>query len=441
MTQTSARGILSLAVPAFLALVAESVFLLVDSAVVGRLGVTPLAGLGAASAVLLTMVGVFVFLAYGTTSAVARQAGAGDVRSAVEDGWAGIWLAVLLGVLVGAATAAAARPLVAAVGGSPAVLAEATTYLRISALGLPAMLVVLATTGILRGLLDTRTPMLVAGVGFAANAVLDVVLVHAVGLGIAGSAWGTVIAQVGMAVALLAVVGQHSRRHGASARPHPRRVLRSAADGVPLLVRTLALRAILLVTVATAAGLGDVPLAAHQVSSSIWSTLAFALDALAIAAQAITGQALGAGDRDGVREATRTMMRWGLGAGVVLGVGVALLHRVLPPLFTGDAGVQDALAAALLVVAAGCPLSGLVFTADGILIGAGDGRWLAGASVLVLLAYLPLVGLAGAVGDGRSAPAALAVLWVAFTGFMLIRWGTLWWRLRSDAWMVTGSHR
>lgn len=438
---TSPRQILSLAVPAFLALVAESVFLLVDSAVVGRLGVTPLAGLGAAGAVLMTMAGVFVFLAYGTTAAVARRVGAGQLQAAIEDGWAGIWLALGLGVAVAATTIAAAHPFVTAVGGSAAVLDQAAVYLRISALGLPALLVIMAATGILRGLLDTRTPMLVAGVGFSANAVLNVLLVHGLGMGIAGAAWGSVIAQVGMALVLVGVVAHHSRSHGSSPRPHLARVLRSAADGVPLLVRTLALRAILLLTVWTAAGLGDVPLAAHQVSMTIWSTLAFALDAIAIAAQALTGQALGAGDRPGVRAATATMMRWGLGSGIVLGVLVAGLHRVLPPLFTTDPGVQDTLAAALLVVAAGSPLAGLVFTADGILIGAGDGRWLAGASVLTLVAYLPLVLAAGRFGEGGSAPFALTVVWIAFTGFMLVRWGTLWWRLRGDGWLVTGERR
>ena len=93
------REVLGLAVPAFLALVAEPLFLMVDAAVVGRLGVVPLAGLGAASSVLLTAAGVFVFLAYGTTSVVARQFGAGSRRGALETGVGGVWLAGGLGVL------------------------------------------------------------------------------------------------------------------------------------------------------------------------------------------------------------------------------------------------------------------------------------------------------------------------------------------------------
>ena len=435
------REVLSLAVPAFLALVAEPLFLLVDSAVVGRLGVTPLAGLGAASAVLTSVAGLFVFLAYGTTAAVARRMGAGQERDAAEDGWSGIWLALLIGLAAAAVTGGAARPLVEAVGGSPEVVEQASTYLRISALGLPAMLLVLAATGVLRGHLDTRTPLVVATVGFTGNAVLNVVLVHGVGLGIAGAAWGTVIAQVGMAVALVAVVARHGRRVGASVALRPSRVLASAADGVPLLVRTLALRAVLMLTVATAASFGDVPLAAHQVTSTVWSTLVFALDAIAIAAQALTGRALGAGDAPAVRRATTLMMRWGLWSGVAVGVLVALVHRVLPAAFTQDPDVRSAIAAALLVVAVSQPLAGVVFVADGVLIGAGDGRWLAVASTVTLIAYLPMLLLAREVGQGRTAPEAMVVLWIAFSGFMLVRWGTLWWRLRGDGWLVTGASR
>ena len=203
-----------------------------------------------------------------------------------------------------------------------------------------------------------------------------------------------------MAIALVAVVTRRARALHATLRPHPGRVLRAAATGVPLLVRTVALRAVFVVTTWVAAGLGDVPVAAYQVSVTVWSFLAFALDALAIAGQALTGKALGAGDVASARSATRTMTWWGVLGGAVLGAVVLALHQVLPPLFTSDPAVQQALAAGLVVVAVSQPLSGLVFVLDGVLIGAGDGRWLAGAQVAVLLAYLA----AGAVGAQPRRP-------------------------------------
>jgi len=434
------REILRLAVPAFGALVAEPLFLLTDSAIVGRLGTVPLAGLGVAGALLATAVGVFVFLAYGTTAAVARRVGAGDLRGAVADGMDGVWLAALLGLVVAAVAGVLAVPLVEAFGPSGQVAEQAVTYLRWSLPGLPAMLVVLAATGVLRGLQDTRTPLVVAACGAAGNAVLSVGLVHGVGLGIAGSAVGTVLAQAGMAVALLLVVVRGARRTGASLRPDPRGVLRVARVGVPLLVRTLTLRAALLVMTYVAVAQGDAPLAAHQVAMAVWGLLALGLDAVAIAGQALTGRALGAGDAAAARVLTRRMLAWGVGAGAVTGVLLLAGRGVLAPLFSPEPEVQAVLSAVLVVVALALPLAGWVFVLDGVLIGAGDGRYLAVAGVWTLVAFLPMAGLVlVAAGTGTT---GLVWLWVAFAGgFMSARAVTLGLRLRGDAWVVLGPAR
>ncbi|WP_010147224.1 MATE family efflux transporter [Serinicoccus profundi] len=434
-----AREILRLAVPAFLALVAEPLFLLADSAIVGHLGTSALAGLGVASAVLLTAVNIFVFLAYGTTAVVARRLGAGDQRGAISAGVDGIWLALLLGTLGAVGTALFAALLVQVFGAGPDVAAEAVTYLRWSALGIPSMLVVLAATGVLRGLQDTRTPLVAAVVGFTANAALSLLLVHGVGWGIAGAAIGTVIAQTGMALALVLIVVRGARRLGSSLTFHGAGVLRAARGGIPLLVRTIALRAALLVTTWSAAGLGDEQLAAHQVAMTVWSTLAFALDALAIAAQALTGKTLGASDVEGTRAATTLMLRWSVWFGAALTLLVLVLHRVIPLGFSQDPDVRTALAAALIVVALGQPIAGIAFILDGVLIGAGDTRWLAWAQTAATLAYLPMV--LGVRLSGAEGTTGLVWLWIAFTGFMTARALLLWWRARGEAWMVVGAER
>ncbi|HSU75080.1 MAG TPA: MATE family efflux transporter [Terrabacter sp.] len=438
-TVSHRREIVRLAVPAFLALIAEPLFLLADSAIIGHLGTAELAGLGIASAALVTAAGIFVFLAYGTTSVVARHLGAGDERSAVSAGIDGLWLALALGAVSATVVAVWARPICAAFGASPAVLEQATTYLRISALGVPAMLVILAVTGVLRGLQDTTTPLVASVVGFGANILLNLLLVYGLHWGIAGSAWGTVLAQTGMGVALVTVLLVKARARHARLRPHPGRVLAAARTGIPLLVRTLALRATLLVTTWVAASLGDVPLAAHQVAMTVWSFLAFALDALAIAGQAITGRALGAGDREGVRVAMATMVRWGVWGGLALGLVVVALHGVVPALFTSDPAVQQALGAALVVVGLGQAVAGYVFVLDGVLIGAGDGRWLAWGMVVTLAAYLPVILWVRAAGPSDSPTRDVVVLWVAFTVFMVIRGLGLGWRARHDDWMVVGA--
>ncbi|MGA9746012.1 MAG: MATE family efflux transporter, partial [Nocardioides sp.] len=210
------REILRLAVPAFLALVAEPLFLLSDAAIVGHLGTPELAGLGIAGAIVQTAVGLCVFLAYGTTASVARRIGAGDLRGALAQGIDGVWLAVLIGAMATLLGVLATGPLVALFDPDPVVAEQATRYLRWAFLGVTPLLVMLATTGILRGLQDTRTPLVVAVVGNLLNIVLNLVLVYGLDLGIAGSAIGTVLAQVASAIALLVVVVRAARHAGAS---------------------------------------------------------------------------------------------------------------------------------------------------------------------------------------------------------------------------------
>ncbi|MFF4707239.1 MATE family efflux transporter [Streptomyces sp. NPDC001288] len=429
------REIVALAVPAFGALVAEPLFVMADSAIVGHLGTAQLAGLGVASALLTTAVSVFVFLAYATTAAVARRVGAGDLPAAIRQGMDGIWLALLLGLGVIAVTLPLAPGIVDLFGASATAGPYATTYLRISSLGIPAMLIVLAATGVLRGLQDTRTPLYVAVGGFVANAALNAGLVYGAGLGIAGSAWGTVIAQCAMAVVYLTVVVRGARRHGASLRPDAAGIRASAQAGAPLLVRTLSLRAVLMIATAVAARLGDADIAAHQIVLSLWSLLAFALDAIAIAGQAIIGRYLGAGDTAGAREACRRMVQWGIATGVVLGLLVVIARPFFLPLFSSDPTVKDIALPALLIVALSQPISGVVFVLDGVLMGAGDGPYLAGAMVVTLAVFTPVALLVPAFGGGLTA------LWAAMTLMMATRMLTLWLRTRSGRWIVTGATR
>ncbi|MCX5196283.1 MATE family efflux transporter [Streptomyces sp. NBC_00249] len=429
------REILALAVPAFGALVAEPLFVMADSAIVGHLGTPQLAGLGIAAALLTTAVSVFVFLAYATTAAVARRVGAGDLQAAIRQGMDGIWLALLLGAAVVAVVLPFAPALVSLFGASDTVAPYAITYLRISALGIPAMLAVLAATGVIRGLQDTRTPLYVAIGGFVLNGVLNVALVYGAGLGIAGSAWGTVMAQCAMAAVYLFVVVRGARRHGASLRPDAAGIRACAQAGVPLLVRTLSLRAILMIATAVAARLGDADIAAHQILLSLWSLLAFALDAIAIAGQAIIGRYLGAGDTEGAKAVCRRMVQWGIGAGLVLGLLVVLARPVFIPLFTSDPAVENTLLPALLVVALAQPVCGIVFVLDGVLMGAGDGPYLARAMLLTLAVFAPAALLVPVLGGGLTA------LWWAMTLMMLVRMATLQLRGRSGRWLVAGATR
>lgn len=429
------RDILRLALPALGALVAEPLFLLADSAIVGRLGTGPLAGLGVAATVLATVVNVCVFLAYGTTAAVARRLGAGDPRAALRQGIDGLWLGAVLGLGLLAVAAPVAGAIVDALGASTAIRGYALTYLRLSLLGVPAMLVVLAGTGVLRGLHDTRTPLVVAVVGSAVNLALNAVFVLGLGWGIAGSAIGTVLTQYASAAAYVTVVVRGARRLAVPIRPGRAGLRVVAVAGGPLLLRTLTLRAALVVMTAVATRIGDVAIAAHQVVFGVWSLLALALDAVAIAAQAITGRALGAGELAGARAATRRMVGWGIAAAVGCGLAVAALSPVLPMAFSTSPDVRQLITRVLLVVAGLQPVAGIVFVLDGVLIGAGDGPYLARSGILTLGIFLAAAAVVLATSAG------LVTLWLAFGVFMLARMAVLVRRARDDAWLVPGAVR
>jgi putative MATE family efflux protein len=432
------RDILRLAVPALGALIAEPLFLIVDSALVGHLGVEPLAGLGIASAVLQTIVGLMVFLAYSTTPAVARRFGAGDPSRAVSVGIDGIWLALGIGAVLALVGYVATPFLVGLFGATPEVAQQAEIYLGISMWGLPAMLVVFAATGLLRGMQDTVTPLWIAGFGFGANALLNWTFIYGFGWGIAGSAVGTVVAQWGMVAAYAIVVGRLARRHAASVRPQREGVRGSARSGGWLFLRTVSLRIALLATVVVATGLGTVELAGWQVAFTIFSTAAFALDALAIAAQALIGKGLGAEDRPLVQRVLGRTVAWGAWFGVITGALIGALSGVIGLLFTGDPGIATLVQPALIVLAIAQPICGVVFVLDGVLIGAGDAKYLAIVGVLNLVPFVPALVLVAVLHPVGAA--GLAWLAISFFGvYMLARLLTLGWRVRGSTWMTAGG--
>ncbi|MDR1186060.1 MAG: MATE family efflux transporter [Bifidobacteriaceae bacterium] len=425
----SYRRVLALAVPALGALVAEPVFIMVDTAIVGRLGTTPLAGLSLAGAILGTTVYLCVFLTYATTAAVAQAFGAGRLDDAARRGTDVLWLAFGLGTGLAIALWAAARPLAALFGPDSAVLDQAVTYLRWSALGLPAMLVVLAATGVLRGLHNTKVTLRVAMAGGIVNAIGSLVLCYPAGLGIMGAALGTVLGQTVMALWAGGLVVAFARRQSVGLRPRWSGLGRVARSGVPLFLRTCALRACAMVALWVATGLGAAELAAQQVVTNIWSFSALAIDALAVAAQALVGSAIGAGDPTGLADVKRAVMRLSVFTGVALGAVFAALAWVWPWAFSDDPLVHRAAAIGLLVMALCMPLGAWAFALDGILMGAGDFVFLAKGMGVALLCYLPA---ALAIRLWAHGPGGIGWLWLAYAGLLMAARG-LFYRKRAHA--------
>ncbi len=438
------KRILALAIPSLGALIAEPLFLLTDTAMVGHLGASALASLGLASTVLTTVIGLLIFLAYATTPIVARRLGAGNRPGALSAGIDGLWLALGLGVILGALGYALTPLVVGWFGAEGDVSLGAVSYLSISWWGLPGMLLVIAATGLMRGLQDTRTPLWIALAGFSANAALNAVLIYGLGLGLIGSALGTVVAQWAMAAVFLAITIREARAHQVSLAPGLIGIRAAARSGSWLFVRTLSLRVALISTVVVATGLGTRELAAWHIVFTIFSLLALALDALAIAAQALVGHDLGSGDVQTVRQTTSTLMAWGFMGGGMLATLTGLLSPVLPFVMTSDGPLREVLVVVLILLALTLPLSGFVFVLDGVLIGAGDGKYLALTGVLNVVMFAPFLWLASITQWEVSGVnlGGLLMLEAAFgVSYIGARALTLGLRARGERWMVTGESR
>ncbi len=424
------REIAGLALPALGALAAEPLYLLVDTAIVGHLGREQLAALGIAFAVLGGVFAIFNFLQYGTTAQVARAGGAGAEETAHRLGAQAVWLSLAFGVGVAVLVAVLAEPLVSLMGGEGQTADYAVTYLRIAAIGLPAAFLALGGQGYLRGISDLRTPLVVLVVANAVNLVLEVVFVYGLDWGIEGSAWGTALAQLGMGAAFLVLIARGLNRTELVLRlALARRVL---SLGKWIFIRTTALMASFVLAGAVATRFGDASIGAHQVAFQLWVFLALVLDAIAIAGQIIVGRELGAGNRDDAYSASARMIWLSVALGGAFAVVMLALAGLLPRIFTGDPAVLDEAALLWPLFALMQPLNGAVFALDGILIGAGDGPFLAGSMVAAFLACATVL-LASLAEDW-----GIRGVWAALVVLIVVRLTLMAARFRRGRWLVTG---
>ncbi|WP_229401150.1 MATE family efflux transporter [Micromonospora okii] len=426
----SPRRIASLALPALVVLAAEPLYVLVDTAVVGHLGRMPLAALAIGGTVLTLITWLGTVLAYGITGRAARRFGAGDRAAAVAEGVQASWLALGVGVLVALAMQPGAGPLADVLAGPGEVADAAARWLRVAALGAPGLLLAAAGNGWLRGVQDTRRPLwFVLGPNLL-SALLCPLLVYPVGWGLTGSAAANVVAQTISGVLFaVALVGER-----VPLRPRPRVIRRHLALSRDLLIRGVAFQASFLSATAVAARFGVAAVGAHQIAVQLWFFTVLVLDAIAIAAQALVGAALGAGDAAGARALARRLALVGGVCGVAFAVLIAAGAGVLPALFSSDPHVHDQAMAAWPWLVALQPIGGVVFALDGVLIGAGDVRYLRNLAIAAAFGgFLPGIWLAYGFDLG------LGGIWAGLTLFVLIRLGALLLRLRSGAWAVVGA--
>ncbi len=430
----TARRIAGLALPALGVLAAEPLYLLFDIAVVGRLGALSLAGLAIGGLVLSLVSSQGTFLSYGTTARSARFFGVGDRAAAVREGVQATWLAVGLGVLIVAVVQAVAVPMVAVLADGGAIAAETLPWLRIAICGAPAILISLAGNGWMRGVQDTARPLRYVVSGFAVSAVLCPLLVYGwLGLPrleLEGSAVANLVGQ--WLAALLFCRALLAER--VPLRADARVVGSQLVMGRDLLLRSLAFQVCFVSAAAVAARFGAAAVAAHQVVLQLWSFLALVLDSLAIAAQSLVGAALGAGHLNLAKSVAWRVTAFSAAAAVILALLFAAGAPVMPALFTDDRAVLDAIDVPWWFLVAQIPVAGVVFAIDGVLLGAGDAKFMRNATLLsALLGFLPLIWLSLAFGWG------LVGIWSGLSTFMVLRLVFVGWRAFSGRWLVAGT--
>ncbi len=429
---STSRGLLALAASAFVVLAAEPLYLLVDTIVVGHLGVVALGALGIGVAVLgfVTLIGTFV--EYGTTARSARLFGAGDQPAAVNEGVQASWLAVGLGLVIVAVAELFAHPLVRLLAGhNPAIQHAAEGWFRIAVLGVPGILLVLAGNGWMRGVQRTREPVRIVLIANGLSALASPILVYVLHLGLNGSAIANVGAQfVGSVLFLRAL-----RRAARDRRRVDWGVLRlQVVLGRDLILRQVGFQVAFLTAAGVAARMGAAQVAAHQIGLQLWEFSALLLDSFAIAAQSLVGAALGSADRRAARATAWQVARYGLGAGLVFAVVLLAGWFVIPALFTSSPLVRHQAHLLWPYLVGMQPVAGVLFALDGVLIGAGDVgylRTLTLVGALLVFAPLNLAALHWQWG--------IAGVWFGLSAFIVFRFAGMIVRVRSDRWLVIGT--
>ena len=439
-----------LAVSALLVLVAPPLYLLLDLAVVGQLGGRELAALGVGTLVLATISTQLTFLSYGTTARSARRFGAGDRAGAVREGVQATWVAFGVGVvLVALAYPLAPAVMGALVGsgeeGSAEVVDEATTWLRVAVFGVPLILASMAGNGWMRGVQDTRRPVVFVLCGLSIGAIGVVGLVHGVGrfpdLGLIGSAVANVVGQsiTGTLFVIRLVREVRDPRMSAgvswwvSLRPDAAIIRSQLLMARDLILRSLSFQVCFVSATAVAARFGIASVAAHQVTVQVWDFVSLLLDSVAIAAQSLVGAALGAGAVGVAVTVARRTVVVALAIAALVGAVFVLGAGVIPGLFSSDDQVREAMTVPWWFLVGMLPTAAVVFALDGVLLGAGDAAFLRTATLFsALCGFLPLIWLSLLLDWG------LAGIWSGLVALMVLRLVAVTWRFVGGRWQRVG---
>ncbi|XP_075486310.1 protein DETOXIFICATION 44, chloroplastic [Primulina tabacum] len=409
--------ILSIALPATLALAADPIASLVDTAYVGHLGSAELAAVGVSGAVFNLVSKLFnVPLLNITTSFVAEEQA--SVKMVADDSHqtdqeqqkkmflpsvsTSIMLAAALGVIETVALFTGSSFLLNSIGipvDSPMRM-PAEQFLTLRAFGAPPIVVALAAQGTFRGFKDTKTPLFAVGVGNLLNAILDPILIFLCGLGVGGAAMSTVISEYLIAVILLCKLNDEVLLIAPSISGQ--RIFQYLKSGALLTGRTIAVLMTTTLATSMAAREGPIEMAGHQICFQVWLALSLLNDGLALAGQALLASDYSQGNYGLARQLVYKVLQVGLIMGLALAVILFIGFGALSSLFSPDSEVLGIARSGTLFVAGSQPMNAVAFVLDGLYYGVSDFGFAAYSMALVglissvfILMTAPLFGLAG----------------------------------------------
>jgi MATE family multidrug resistance protein len=436
-SRSHVKDILHLAVPAMLALASQPLLSIGDTAMIGRLGVEPLAARAVGAAIIGGIYWIFTFLSFGTTTLVGYHHGAQDFRACGETYLHALFLALLGGMAVACAGLLFATSLYSAMGAEANVIEEGVPYFRIYIASAPFTFIFFGSVGFFRGIQNTRTPMMIAFIVSGIHLLLDYGLIYGnfgfPRLGIRGAGIAAWVGQlVGAAVCMgifffsRSMVAYRAIKWRVSLiRLRP--LFRIGSD---LAIRTGALRGSLVFATSCTARMGASVLSAHEIAFQLMLLCSDVIDGLAVAGQALVAKYLGAGQKETAMAMGKTLIVCGAVAGLIFGVAFLGGQDAIVSFFTNSPEVKLLLAAGvILLVAVFQPLNGMVFVLDGLLIGARDTRFLMWAMLVGALGiFVPISWMS--LHWGWS----LMGIWTGVAALMSWRLVTLLYRFFSRKW-------
>lgn len=414
------RSILKLAVPNIISNITIPLLGMADTAIAGRLpeGAVAIGAIGIGTTVFNMIYWMCGFLRMGTSGVTAQAYGARDLRECTRILVRSMAMALLLSLLLLLFRHPAGRFALGLMSGSEGAQALAAEYFFARIWAAPASISLFAIHGWFIGMQNSRTPMVVSLVSNAVNILFSALFVFRCGMGIAGVAWGTVVAQyTGVAVSCIfwaAGYGRLAKYFDLRGSIRLKPMMRFFHINKDIFLRTLCLVAAFTFFTAASSRFGDTVLAANTLLMQLFTLFSYLSDGFAYAAESLAGKYVGAGNRHSLRAAVVKLFGWSAGIAVVFAAAYLFAWPLILSVFNPSDAVLDT-ARRYIGWMAAVPLAGCVpFLADGVLLGATRTKVLRNtmfaAAALYFILYFSTVGILG--NDA---------LWLAFVGFIAAR--------------------